>query len=208
VLKLIYHSPVFGSIDFEYDRPLISVGRAEDNNLVLRHESVELHHCFLLFRGEKLICLPRSKVPPAPADLPHVSGRELGSGDSLWIGELQFTLGHSTSSVTLHAVSATEESCEFAPGKGALEPAVGERQFYCPQCLTFIPESQVKRVGLVGHAKRNLCPKCSRVLEGESGTEKVQIQAEAQDDKKGLRRVLVSYQTRLLRRARGRSGAG
>ena len=207
MLKLIYNSPVFGTIDFEYYRPLVSVGRAEDNDLVLRHASVELHHCFLLFRGEKVICLPRSKLPPDPTELPQVSGRELGSGDSLWIGELQFTLGHSSSSVTLHAVSAPEELSEFAPGKAALEPAVVERQFYCPQCRISIPETQVKRVGLVGHAKRNLCPKCSRVLEGEPGAEKIQVQAEAQEDKKSLRRVLVSYQTRLLGRARGRSGA-
>src|SRR5580765_3414598 len=108
MLKLIYHTPVFGPIDLEYDRPIIRVGRGEDNDLVLRHSSVEPHHCFLLFRGEKVLCLPPSEALPSPEEVPHLTGQEFGSGDSLWIGELQFTLDHSSRSVAVH--TAREEN--------------------------------------------------------------------------------------------------
>ena len=62
MLELIYHSGVFGPIHFEYSGPTVRVGSSEDNDLVLRHPSVELYHCLLVFRGEKVLCLPPDAV--------------------------------------------------------------------------------------------------------------------------------------------------
>ena len=47
------------------------------------------------------------------------------------------------------------------------ERGSGQRRYYCAYCRTFVPDAEVKRVGLVGHAKRDLCPKCSRLLATE-----------------------------------------
>jgi hypothetical protein len=83
------------------------------------------------------------------------------------------------------------------------ELAAEPRQFFCPQCRTFVRETEVKRMGLVGQPKRNLCPKCGRVLEREPTVEKAQSESEKQVERKGLRRVIGNYQARLLGRNPG-----
>jgi hypothetical protein len=166
VLKLIYHTAVFGPIDLEYDRPVIRVGRSEDNDLVLRHPSVEPHHCRLVFRGEKVLWLPPSQDIPSQTDLRSLTGPELGPGDSIQIGDLQFSLAHSARTVAVPDVqnqgSTASGTCE----------AESQRRYYCAHCRVFIQDTEVKRVGLVGHAKRSLCPKCSGLVEPEPKPQK------------------------------------
>ncbi len=164
MLKLIYHTTVFGPIEFEYDQPIIRVGRAEDNDLVLRHPSVEPHHCLLAFRGEKVLCLPPSQADLSQIDVSCLRGSELGAGDVLRIGGLQFSLAHSTRTVALPEVRGQGSTAEDTARNGMAR----EARYYCAHCRKFIRDSDVKRVGLVGHAKRNLCPKCSRLLETEA----------------------------------------
>ena len=175
MLKLIYHTAVFGPIDLEYDRPVIRAGCSEDNDLVLRHPSVAPHHCVLVFRGEKLLCLPPNQAIPPQADLWSLTGPELGPGDPLMIGDLQFSLAHSSNTVAVPAVraaGATSGASEGDAPVGAGEEA-GQPRYYCAHCRAFIPDAQVKRVGLLGHARRNLCPKCSRPLDVELGTQQL-----------------------------------
>jgi hypothetical protein len=163
VLKLTYHTTVFGPIDLEYDRPVIRVGRSEDNDLVLRHPSVAPHHCVLVFQGEKVLCLPPSQAMGPQSDVQDLGAPELGPDDLMKIGELQFRLVHSPRTVAvpeLHYQASDATSVE--PGK-----EVGQRRYYCSRCRTFIREAEVKRFGLVGHAKHNLCPMCSRPVEAE-----------------------------------------
>ena len=166
VLKLIYHTAVFGPIDLEYDRPVIRVGGSEDNDLVLRHPSVEPYHCLLVFRGEKVLCLPPSEDIPSETDLPSLTGPELGAGDPIQIGELQFSLAHSSKTVAVpeaHRQGSTPGASEDDAAAGTGEQA-NQPRYYCAHCRAFIQDAEVKHVGLVGHAKRNLCPKCSRLL--------------------------------------------
>jgi FHA domain len=174
VLKLIYHTAVFGPINLEFDRPVIRVGRSDDNDLVLRHPSVEPHHCLLVFQGEKVLYLPPNQVILAQTDLRTLTGPELGPGDPLRIGELQFSLAHSSRSVAVpevHNQASVTGASEGDAATGAGGEA-GQRRYYCARCRAFISDAQVKRVGLVGHAKRRLCPKCSGLLEAESGPQK------------------------------------
>jgi hypothetical protein len=168
VLKLIYQTAVFGPIDLEYDRPVIRVGRSEDNDLVLRHPSVAPHHCLLVFRGEKVLCLPPSQAIPSEADLPSLTGLELGPGDPITIGDLQFSLAHSSRTVAVPDFQ-TQGSTAAAIETGG---KASQPRYYCTNCRAFIQNTEVKRVGLVGHAKRNLCPKCSRLLETEPEPQK------------------------------------
>ena len=174
MLKLIYHTAVFGPIDLEYDRLVIRVGSSEDNDLVLRHPSVEPHHCLLVFRGEKVLCLPPSRAIPPEADLGSLTGPELGPGDPITIGDLQFSLAHSSRTVAVpgvHSQGSTTAASEGDAGIGKGGEA-SQRRYHCTNCHAFFEEGEVKRVGLVGHAKRNLCPKCSRLLETEPEPQK------------------------------------
>ena len=168
VLKLIYHTVVFGPIDLEYDRPVIRVGRGEDNDLVLRHPSIEPHHCLLVFRGEKVLCLPPDQAIDSPTALGSLTGRELGAGDPLRIGDLHFSLAHSPRSVAVPGFNGHMPAAASI-GDAAAGPAeeAGQRHYYCAHCQAFIQDTRVKRLGLVGHAKRNLCPECSHPLETE-----------------------------------------
>jgi hypothetical protein len=167
VLKLIYHTVVFGPIDLEYDRPVIRVGSSEDNDLVLRHPSIEPHHCLLVFRGEKVLCLPPGQPIPLQTDLGTLTGQELGAGDSIAIGDLQFSLAHSSRTVAVPGVDGQDSSAGGSRDGAPTGPGenVAQQHYYCAHCQAFIQATRVKRLGLVGHAKRNLCPKCSHPLE-------------------------------------------
>ena len=171
VLKLIYHTAVFGPIDLEYDQAVIRVGRSEDNDLVLQHPSIEPHHCLLVFRDEKVLCLPPTQAIPSATDLQNLTGPELGPGDPVKIGDLQFSLAHSSKTVALPEIHLNNQGSPAAGSNGDAAVGTGEqavqRRYYCARCRAFIEDTKVKRMGLVGHAKRDLCPKCSRPLETE-----------------------------------------
>jgi hypothetical protein len=206
VLKLIYHNAVFGPIDLEFERPMIRVGRSEDNDLVLRHPSVEEHHCVLVFRDEKLVWLSASDASSfAPCDEERVGERgissasslapsdgeragvrgpgpeqpglmarpEFGPGDLLQIGELSFNVERSSKLVAIPAVrllqANAEPSATEAQAATDAQPstAASRNRYFCPKCRVVYQSSDLKRVGLVGHAKRSLCPKCSHVFDIE-----------------------------------------
>ena len=169
MLKLVYHTGVFGPIELEYEVPVIRVGRSEDNDLVLRHPSVEPHHCLLVFRGEKLLCLPPGDAVSSETDLGSLAGPEFGVGAQIRIGELQFSLAHSARSVAIpevHHPDARAGASEVDSATGA-SGGTGQRRYFCAHCQVFIPNAGVKRLGLVSHAKRYLCPKCSGLLDVE-----------------------------------------
>lgn len=198
MLKLIYHTAVFGPIDLEYDRPVISVGRSEDNDLVLRHPSILPHHCRLVFRGEKLFYLPPHQTIPTPNELQNLTGAEFGPADSLQIGELQFSLASSTRTVALPEQSQSLVT-DAAEGSvtGGIEEGAGQRRYYCKYCRTFVPDAEVKRVGLVGHVKRDLCPKCSRPLAPEPEGAEPSLACKKDLPKSRLSRVFGNIQARI-----------
>jgi hypothetical protein len=165
VLKLIYDTAVFGPIQFEYEASVIRVGRSEDNDLVLRHPSVERFHCLLVFRGEKVLFLPPVEDLSVETNLPSLAGPEFGVGDQIKIGELQFSVAHSARTVAIPEVHPQEPE-GGAAGTNAAAGA-SQRRFFCAHCRVFIPHTEIKRLGLVGRAKRYLCPKCSSLLELE-----------------------------------------
>ena len=165
MLKLIYDTAIFGPIHLEYEAPVVRVGRSEDNDLVLRHPSVEEFHCLLLLRGEKVLCLPPADVFPVKADLPSLAGTEFGAGDQIKIGELQFSLAHSARTVAIPEVRRQEPGGAAPEADAAM--GAGQRRFFCAHCRAFIPRTKIKLLGLVGHTKRYLCPKCSSLVELE-----------------------------------------
>ncbi len=155
MLKLTYQTNVFGSIDFEYDRPVLRVGSDPANDLVLGHHSVSPFHCVLLFRSEKIVWVPPQPDDLSETDFESLTGPEFRAGDRLQIGELEFLLERSSRSVELHRSEPVSDE----------SPSAENCTHYCPNCRRFIPEHTVKRVGLVGQPKRELCPQCSRLLE-------------------------------------------
>ena len=169
MLKLIYHTAVFGPIDLEYSGPAVRAGRSEDNDLVLRHPSVEPQHCLLVFRGEKVLYLPPGHAISSQTDLRSLTGPEFGAGDNIKIGELQFSLAHSARTVALPQVYSQEEGARASEADSATGASKGAspRRYFCAHCRVFIPDAEVKRLGVIGHAKRCLCPKCSGLLVAE-----------------------------------------
>ena len=188
MLKLIYHNPVFGPIDLEFERPIIRVGRSEDNDLVLRHPSVEPHHCVLVFRDGKLVWLAANvpgmnNGPLTPTLSPSegerenpseqvtgsrsLAGPEFGPGDHLQIGELLFNVQRSSQSVAIPAVRMPQANAEPSASEAQSSTAESRNRYFCPKCRVVYQSSDLKRVGLVGHSKRLLCPKCSHVFEVE-----------------------------------------
>jgi hypothetical protein len=165
VLSLIYNTAVFGPIQFEYEAPVIRVGRSEDNDLVLRHPSVKPYHCQLVFRGEKVLRLPPAEDFSVETDLPSLTGPEFGVGDQLKIGELQFSVAHSARTVAIPEIHRPQPEGEDAEADAAA--GASKRRFFCARCRVFVPYRKIKRLGLVGHAERYLCPKCSSLLELE-----------------------------------------
>jgi hypothetical protein len=163
VLKLIYQTAVFGPIHLEYDQRVIRVGRSEDNDLVLRHPSVEPHHCLLVFRNEKVLCLSPGHAVSSQTDLQSLPGPEFGLGERITIGELQFSLAHSAKTV------AIPEICPPSAMAGTSDGAAGsQRRYYCAHCRAFFQETEVHRLGLVGHVKHCLCPRCSNLVDPEA----------------------------------------
>jgi hypothetical protein len=167
VLKLIYASSVFGPIDLEYDQPVIRVGNSEENDLVLMHPSIAPYHCTLVFRGETVLCLLPDVAIDSETELRNLAGPEFGAGDTLSIGDLQFTLAHSSRTVAVperqnqdSKLVASDNGAATRTGKEPSQP-----RYYCTLCRAFVQPAEVKRVGLVGQAKHCLCPKCSRELE-------------------------------------------
>lgn len=160
MLKLIYHTGVLGPIDLEYDHPFVRVGSSLDNDLVLPHGSVAPYHCLLVFRGENLLILPPSREMPSAADLQTLTDGELGLGDTFTIGEVLFTLAHSSKTVALPELPS-------APPPPKPPEDVTQHRYYCPHCQRVIPEAELRHVGLVGHPKRLMCPKCSHMFESE-----------------------------------------
>ena len=164
MLELIYHSSVFGPIRLDYYEPVVRVGRSDDNDLVLRHPSVEPHHCLLVFQGEKVLCLPPDDAVFSDTDLGALAGPEYGEGDQIQLGEIKFSLAHSARTVAIPEVHRQEPGADAAARASG---GTGQRRFYCARCRVFVPPAEIKRLGLVGHAKRYLCPKCSSLLELE-----------------------------------------
>jgi hypothetical protein len=191
VLKLSYHTTVFGQIDFEYDRPVIRVGRSSDNDLILDHPSIEPHHCLLVFCNEKVRCMPPNQTIHSQTDLQNYSGAEFGIGDTLRIGELEFKLAHSSRTVDVPMIHKDSPAVDAVGTQVALENAL----YYCTHCRAFIKNADVKRLGLLGHPKREFCPKCSRSLQSTQAS----LPETAPSLKhKGLSSMIKSYGSRLL----------
>jgi len=161
VLKLVYHTAVFGPINLEYEKPLLRVGSGEDNDLVVPHPSVKRHHCLLSFWEENVALLPPDVVLSTPTEIPAGCGEVLGLGDTLRIGAVEFTLEHSINTVAL------PETAHLPPAEAPAAPGPAGPRYYCAHCGIFLAAAQVKRVGLVGHAKHFLCPNCSAHVQPE-----------------------------------------
>jgi hypothetical protein len=177
VLKLIYYTAAFGPIHLEYDQPVIRVGCSEDNDLVLRHPSVEPHHCLLVFRDDKVLCLSPAQTVSSQTDLRSLAGPEFGLGEEIKIGALQFSLAHSAKTVAIpeirtpSAMAGTSDD-DAAAGAGGRSR---RRRYYCAHCRVFFLDSEIKRLGLVGHVKHCLCPQCSHPVDLEPAPPKPKL---------------------------------
>lgn len=159
MVKLVYQTSAFGRLGLEYPRPVITVGSAPDNDLVLPHPSVRPRHCLIEFREDRVVvCAPAG----AAADQAEPS-REYGLGERLAIGAVVFEVEHSASTVAIPRERPPEEP----------EPVAFGPLYFCPNCQKHYPLSALTRIGLERRRKHLLCPKCSREVippEGPAAT--------------------------------------
>ena len=118
-----------------------------------------------MFRGEKLLYLSPDDAISSEADLRSLSGPEFGIGDKISIGELQFSLAHSARTVALPEVYSQDGQAGALERGSATGASAGARPRAILRALPAVySDAEVKRLGVVGQAKRCLCPKCSGLL--------------------------------------------
>lgn len=150
MVKFVYHTAALGPISLEFDKTLITVGSAPDNDLVLPHPSVRPHHCQVELRED-------SAVLHAPADGSSASASptECPVGGTLLIGEVVLEVQHSTSKT----VAVPHES--LRPAADLADDPTG-KPFFCEHCRKYFTLESLTRIGLEGGRKHVLCPRCSR----------------------------------------------
>jgi len=187
MVRLVYHSHLFGPISLEYQQPVVTVGCESGNDLVLPHPSVRPYHCQLVMQEESVIFCPR---PGESVENLGNNGerREFFVGDQLVIGEVLFEVRHSSNTVAIPCLGApapetapvaatanyTAAAASTAPAAGPAAAMAGsvEGQYYCSNCQAFFSDAVVTRIGLKGRQKHLLCPQCSRPVETMSEPEK------------------------------------
>src|SRR4051812_48439945 len=130
MVKLVHHTTDFGSINFEYLRPVITVGSAEDNDLVLPHPSIRPQHCQITLEDEHLIILPpNNSSGPLPEGVPP-TGKRHEVGEQFMIGDLVFEVQHSfNTTVAIPKAAITTQSIP--------KPSPVGKQFKCDNCHDF-----------------------------------------------------------------------
>ena len=177
MVRLVYHSHIFGPISLEYQQPVVTVGCESGNDLVLPHPSVRPCHCQLLMQEESVILCP---LPGEPVENLGNNGerREFFVGDQLVIGEVLFEVRHSSNTVAIPCLGVpAPETAPAASTANAAVPAaamagLAEPGYYCSNCQAFFPDAIVTRIGLKGRQKHLLCPQCSRPVESAPAPEK------------------------------------
>lgn len=162
MLRLVYHTTVFGRLHFEYPRPRVRVGSARDNDLILLHPSVEPHHCTLLLEEDSLAMVPPHAAAEPPADAPRY-----GPGDALVIGDLTLQIERSPNTIAVPAPK-TEQGLPGRTHRGywkADYEAVPETaRWACERCQLRFEDRQIHALGLTGRSKHIFCPQCSAEL--------------------------------------------
>jgi hypothetical protein len=163
VLRLVYHTKVFGSLNFEFSCPLVRIGSARDNHLVLLHSSVAPYHCALAWEEESFALLPATADERTPLD----DAPRYGPGDTLVVGEVTLTVERSPNSISVPPPKAEQ----IAPGrthrgywKAAYEAVPEAARWLCTNCQLRFEDRQIHAIGLEGKRKHILCPQCSREL--------------------------------------------
>jgi hypothetical protein len=154
MVKLVHHTAEFGSINFEYHHSVITVGSAEDNDLVLPDPSVRPYHCQIVLDDDHLRVIAARDGAPPPEDSSGNAGR-YSLGEQFMIGELLFEVQHSVNTTV-----AIPQAALDVPAQPVSDPT--GKPYKCDQCHEFFFAQDVHIIGLEGRRKHLLCPKCSR----------------------------------------------
>ena len=91
--KLIFMDRDFAGQVYELVIEKTTVGRATQNTLVLRHETVSSHHCELLFNGPEIIVRDLDSRNGTFVDGVRITGqRQVKSGQKIRFGEVEARL--------------------------------------------------------------------------------------------------------------------
>lgn len=162
MLRLVYHTNVFGALHFEYSQPHVRVGSCRDNDLVLLHPSVEPYHCTLALAEDSLAVLP-----PNVTDEPADDAPRYGPGDELVIGALTLRVERSPNTIAVPPPKVeTQPAGRTHRGywKADYEAVPEAARWLCAHCQLRFEDRQIHALGLEGRSKHIFCPQCSAEL--------------------------------------------
>lgn len=177
MLRLVYHTTTFGPLHLDYDDAVVRAGSSRDNDLIILHESVQPHHCLLLFEEEAVIVLSFEEgMPVPPQEVPDDAPR-FGVGDILHVGQLPFEIERSPNSVAVVRDNWSETTNDGKTPEGYWKAdalyAPDEARWLCDFCRIRLLDRQLKLLGLQGRKKHLLCPVCGHeVTLFSTGTKK------------------------------------
>jgi len=95
---LTIQSDVIASRDYQLEKPQITIGRLEDNDIVIEHGSVSGHHAILIKNGEDYILKDNNSTNGTTVNGTRIEEHFLKSGDIIHFGYIQTKYVTSTGS--------------------------------------------------------------------------------------------------------------
>jgi len=144
------------------------IGRARDNDLVIDHPSVSVHHCELVLGLESLIVRDCASTNGTFVDGQPVRESSLHPGQVLRFGEIEGRLEYSENRVSVPELPPPKQKQSVTLDDGTVSclnhPNVRATR-RCPRCKKMFCDSCIHHLSFRGSADHNFCPQCSAETE-------------------------------------------
>ena len=144
------------------------IGRARDNDLVIDHPSVSLHHCELVLGLDSLVVRDCASTNGTFVDGQPVRESQLHPGQVLGFGEIQGRLEYSEDQVSVPELPLPKQKESVTLDDGTVScvnhPKVRATR-RCPRCQKMFCDTCIHHLSFHGSADHNFCPQCSAETE-------------------------------------------
>ncbi len=146
------------------------IGRARDNDLVIDHPSVSLHHCELVLGLDSLVVRDCASTNGTFVDGQPVGESQLHPGQVLRVGEIQGRLEYSEDRVSVPDLPLPKQNQSVTLDDGTVScvnhPKVRATR-RCPRCKKMFCDTCIHHLSFRSGpvAEHNFCPQCSAETE-------------------------------------------
>jgi len=155
-----------GSIDLNLG--VTRVGRADDNDFVIRHPSISAHHCELELGLEFVRIRDCGSTNGTFVNNQRIQSATLEPGQTLRIGDIPVLVELSTDTVSVPKFERARppQSVDLGQGIWSCERHNGVRaQWHCPKCKGKFCSPCIHQLRLIQGRTHQLCPICSAHVE-------------------------------------------